>query len=104
MRGRFRSWGDEPMHRWYALHMRTTISLDDRLAHAVRESAARKGKSVSAFIAGILDDALKRPAPRGERPFRLVTVAGGGVRPGVDLNRPRELEVEEDEAAWPEAE
>lgn len=88
------------MHQWYALHMRTTISLDDRLARAVRERAARKGKSVSAFIAGILDDALKRPAPREERPFRLVSVAGGGVRPGVDLDRPRELEVEEDEAAW----
>lgn len=80
--------------------MRTTISLDDRLAETVREKAADKGKSVSAFIAGILDDVLKRQEPPEERPFRLVTVAGGGVRTGVDLDRPRELDVQEDEDAW----
>jgi len=80
--------------------MRTTISLDDRLAKAVRTRATEKGMSVSAFIAGILDDALKRPEPREERPFRLVTVRGGGVREGVDLDRPRELEVAEDEVDW----
>lgn len=80
--------------------MRTTISLDDRLAEAVRARATERGLSVSAFIAGILDDALKRPEPRQERPFRLVTVGGGGVREGVDLDRPRALEVAEDEASW----
>jgi plasmid stability protein len=91
---------DELMQAWYALHMRTTISLDDRLAEAVREQAAEKGKSVSSFIAGILDDVLKRQEPPEQRPFRLVTVAGGGVRAGVNLDRPRELEIEEDEVAW----
>lgn len=80
--------------------MRTTISLDDRLAETVRERAAEKGKSVSALIAGILDDALKRQEPPEDRPFRLVTVTGGGLRAGVDLDRPRELEIHEDESAW----
>jgi hypothetical protein len=56
--------------------------------------------SLSAFIAKVLDDALKRPEPKPERPFRLVTVRGGGVREGVDLDRPRELDVEDDETAW----
>ena len=56
--------------------------------------------SFSAFIAKVLDDALKRPEPKQERPFRLVTDSGGGVREGVDLDRPRGLEVEDDEAAW----
>jgi len=88
------------MSTWYAVRMRTTISLDDRLAEAVRARAAEKGESVSAFIARTLDDALKRPEPKEERPFRLVTVGGGGVRGGVDLDRPRELEVAEDEAIW----
>jgi hypothetical protein len=92
--------GDELMQAWYAFHMRTTISLDDRLAEAVREQAAEKGKSVSSFIAGILDDVLKRQEPPEPRPFRLVSVAGGGVRAGVNLDRPRELEIEEDEVAW----
>ena len=45
--------------------MRTTISLDDRLALAVRARAAEKGQSVSAFIAEVLDDALKRRERRG---------------------------------------
>jgi hypothetical protein len=80
--------------------MRATISLDDRLGEAVRARAREKGLSVSSFIAKILDDALKRPEPREERPFRLVTVGGEGVREGVDLDRPRELEVADDEAAW----
>lgn len=84
----------------YALHMRTTISLDDRLGEAVKARARDKGMSVSSFIATILDDALKRPEPRDERPFRLVTVRGGGVREGLNLDRPRELDVAEDEAAW----
>lgn len=80
--------------------MRTTISLDDRLAEAIRERAAEKGMSVSALIVRIVDDALKRPEPREERPFRLVTVGGEGVQQGVDLDRPRQLEVEEDEIRW----
>lgn len=84
----------------YDLHMRTTISLDDRLAEAVRRRAAATGTSVSAFIAGILDDSLKRVERQPERPFRLVTVGGEGLRGGVDLDRPRELEIADDEATW----
>ena len=80
--------------------MRTTISLDDRLAEAVRKKASEKGASVSAFIAQILDDVLKQAEPQPERPFRLVTVGGRGVSEGVDLDRPRTLEIDEDEAAW----
>lgn len=81
--------------------MRTTISLDDRLAEKVRTRAAAAGKSVSAFIAGLLDDALKRADPPMEGPpFRLVTVGGEGVASGIDLDRPRTLETMDDEAAW----
>jgi len=77
--------------------MRTTISLDERILEAVKQRAAAEGRSVSAFIAGVLDDAIKRGAPpRKARRFRLVTVGGGGAYPGVDLDRPRELLVAED--------
>lgn len=86
----------------YAVHMRTTISLDARLGQAVRRRAAEEGTSVSAFIAGVLDDALKRRRPVTKQPFRLVTVGGPGVRKGIDLDRPRQLEVAEDVASWPE--
>lgn len=84
----------------YALHMRTTISLDDRLASTVRRRAEEEGLSVSAFIAGVLRDAVTRPRPRVSPPFRLVTVKGGGPTPDVDLDRPRTLEVEEDRARF----
>ena len=80
--------------------MRLTISMDDRLADEVRREAMARGLSVSAFIARILDDALKRPEPTQAKPFRLITVGGEGPRPGVDLDRPRELESRDDEARY----
>ncbi len=46
----------------------------------------------------VLDDAMKRDLrPEEERPFRLVTVGGDGTYPEIDLDRPRELMVAEDE-------
>jgi hypothetical protein len=80
--------------------MRTTILLDDRLAARVKREAARKGLSVSAFIAKTLDDAFKRPAPQAAAPFRLVTVRGEGLQPGVDLDRPNLLVAADDERAF----
>ena len=77
--------------------MRTTISLNDRLAVRVRREAAEQGLSVSAFIARTLDDALKHQKPPDHPPFRLITVRGGRPPSGVDLDRPRTIEVEEDE-------
>ena len=78
--------------------MRTTISLDDRLARQVRREAAARGVSVSAFIAKTLDDSLEQ-RERAEAPsFRLVTVRGVRPRPGVDLDRARALDAEDDEA------
>ena len=77
--------------------MRTTISLDDRLAAQVRRRAHESGVSVSAFIAAILDEALKsKPLRHEHRRFRLITVGGGGPRSDVDLDRPRSMDVEED--------
>lgn len=74
------------------LIMRTTISLDDRLARQVRREASARGVSVSAFIARTLDDALNQRERAEPPPFRLVTVRGVRPRPGVDLDRPRALE------------
>ena len=82
------------------MHMRTSISLDDRLAERVKNRAAAEGMSVSAFIARILDDALKRQEARPAPPFNLVTVGGEGTYPEIDLDRPRTLLVAEDEARY----
>ena len=76
--------------------MRVTVSLEDRLAEDVRREATAQGLSVSAFIARIVDDALKRPEPTHVKPFRLITVGGEGLRPGIDLDHPRELETGDD--------
>jgi hypothetical protein len=83
----------------YDLNMRTTISLDERLADQVKRRAAHEGLSVSAFIARTLNDALRRPAPRPSRPFRLVTVTGEGLQPGIDLDHPNALVADDDEEA-----
>lgn len=82
------------------MRMRTSISLDDRLAERVRRRAADEGLSVSAFIARILDDALKRRSTGPVPPFKLVTVGGDGTYPEIDLDRPRTLLVAEDEARY----
>ena len=87
----------EVMRLYYALNMRTTISLDDRLATQVRREAAAQGLSASAFIGKMLDDAIKRRGPTMDTPFRLITVGGGGPNLGVDLDRPRALAAAEDE-------
>lgn len=79
--------------------MRTTVSLDEQLARQVRQQAAARRMSVSAFIARTLDDALKRTEPKEPPPFRLVTVRGR-PRPGVDLNRTRALDARDDEARF----
>ncbi|MBI4860475.1 MAG: ribbon-helix-helix protein, CopG family [Candidatus Riflebacteria bacterium] len=80
--------------------MRTTISLSDRLAKLVRRKASERGMSVSAYIAEVLDDAVKRHEPGEVKPFRLVTVDGGGPIGTVDLDRPRALFVTEEEDAY----
>ena len=78
--------------------MRMTISLDEQLAKRVRREAAARGMSVSAFIASTLHDALKQSGPQESPPFQLVTARGVHPRPGVDLDKPRALEVRDDEA------
>lgn len=77
--------------------MRTTISLDDHLAQAVRREARARSMSMSAFIAGILADAIQRKTSADAFPFKLPTVSGVRLRPGVDLDQPRSLEIQDDE-------
>jgi hypothetical protein len=80
--------------------MRTTISLDDRLAEQIRRRAAEEGLSVSAFIAKTLDDVLKQQSPIPSPPFKLVTVKGKGPDPDLDLDRARALEIADDETRF----
>lgn len=82
--------------------MRTTISLDDHLGADARRLAAREGLSLSAYIARLLRDARARSEePEDQqRPFRLVTVAGGGPRDGVDLDRTSAIVTDDDQRRY----
>ena len=77
--------------------MRTTISLDDGLASDLKRRAREAGLSVSALVEHLLRAALTVP-PRAARPprFRLPTVKGGGLRPGVELDRMAKIVDDED--------
>ena len=74
------------------LCVRTTISLSDGLAADVKRRAAEKGVSVSALIESLVRAGLHAEEARTAVPeFRLVTVSGSGVMPGVDLDRAARL-------------
>ncbi len=81
--------------------MRTTISLDDNLGRSARRRARQEGLSLSALIARALNSHLTaRPVAEEAAPFRLVTVDGEGLHPGIDLDRTSELLLAADEAAF----
>ena len=80
--------------------MRTTISLNEHLSKKVRHAATARNLSVSALIAQVLDDALKQRAPSEPPEFRLFTTSGSRVRSGVDLDRPRSADTEDEETLF----
>lgn len=81
--------------------MRTTITIDEGLAADLKRRARQEGKSLSAVIAEALRAQLaKREASPKRAPFRLVTVKGGGLRPGVDVSTLRGFEEMEDIERW----
>lgn len=71
--------------------MRTTISLDDELLREAKKQAAACGRSLSAFVADAIREALARRARSSEpAPVRLVTVKGH-LLPGVNYDSFAEL-------------
>ncbi len=67
--------------------MRTTIRIDEELLREAKQLAARRETSLTAIIEDALRESLahqRQTAPR--EPVRLITVAGNGLRPGVDLD------------------
>lgn len=68
--------------------MRTTVRLDEALMDQARREASRRGETLTSLIEmGLrLVLAQPRPEPRRKRVRLPVSRAGGGLRPGVDLN------------------
>jgi len=70
-------------------HMRTTVRLDDGLLRQAKREAARRHKTLTALIEQGLRLVLAQSRLPGRRKRVVLPTcrAGGGVLPGVDLNR-----------------
>jgi hypothetical protein len=67
--------------------MRTTLTVDDRIAKALKALAHRTGKPFKQVVNETLQAGLAaHNAPR-PKPYRIKPVALGGVATGVDLTK-----------------
>jgi len=68
--------------------MRTTLTIEDRIARELKEIAHRSGKSFKAVVNEALEAGLASPQ-KSRRPkrYQLHPVSLGGVRSGLDLDR-----------------
>lgn len=82
--------------------MRTTLTLDDELAAALKKRAYETGRSFKEVVNEALRDGLQagRVLPRPER-YTLDPVALGEPLPGIDLDKALRIaaELEDDEAS-----
>jgi len=66
--------------------MRTTLTLDDRLAKALKNAAVQSGKSFKQLVNETLHAGLMaQRGPRKPRSYRLRAVSLGGVMAGANL-------------------
>ena len=72
--------------------MRTTLTIDDRIAKALKALAHRSGKPFKRVVNETLQAGLAvGEAPVKPRPYRVKPVSLGGVAPGIDLTKVRRL-------------
>lgn len=68
--------------------MRTTLTLDESIAKALKNAAHRTGKPFKQVVNETLRAGLAAGhGARKPQPFRLKTVSLGGVRAGLDLEK-----------------
>jgi hypothetical protein len=68
--------------------MRTTLTIDDRIAKALKALAHRSGKPFKQVLNETLQAGLAaRSAPAKAKPYRLKPASLGGVLPGIDLTK-----------------
>lgn len=87
-------------HLSYTRSMRTTVSLPDPLIDNARRTAAQRGITFSVLVEDALRLLLAKAPSGAVAPFRLHTVRGKLVDPGLDLNRTSALAAEEDEVSF----
>jgi hypothetical protein len=67
--------------------VRTTLTIDDQIAMALKELAHRSGKSFKQVVNETLRAGLGAPGGRRSRPYKVKPAALGGVLPGIDLDK-----------------
>lgn len=68
--------------------MRTTLTIDDRLARELKEIAHRSGKSFKQVVNETLTAGFAAgKGPKPARRYRLKPAALGNPLPGIDLNK-----------------
>ncbi len=70
--------------------MRTTLNLDDQLLKLAKHRAIEQGVSLSEFIENVIRQSFSRQSV-DHKTVRLITTAGPGVKPGVDLDNARSM-------------
>jgi hypothetical protein len=71
--------------------MRTTVRLDENLLREAKGYAAATGRTLTAVIEAVIEDALREALARRHKSserscFRLRTFKGTGLQPGIDLD------------------
>lgn len=66
--------------------MRTTIRIDDDLYRAVKERAARSGRTVAAVLEDAVRVGLDPPGRKAAGRYVIRPSGSGGLLPGVDLS------------------
>lgn len=81
--------------------MRTTLTLDDRIAKALKSLAHRSGKPFKQVVNETLMSGLATKAAPPPRPYRIKPVSLGGVLPGINIDKALRLAaaLEDDEIA-----
>lgn len=76
----------------YDVGVRTTLTLDDDVAAALKEAAYRTNRSFKAAVNETLRAGLaKLEAPPRPRRYRIEPSSLGGVLPGIDLDKALQL-------------
>lgn len=70
--------------------MRTTLTIDDKIAEALKKRAFESGKSFKQVVNETLRAGLEGDLPKKRR-YQLCPVSMGQVRPGVNLDKANQI-------------
>lgn len=86
----------------YDVNMRTTLTIDDKIAKALKAAAYRSGKSFKQIVNETLRAGLAaKQVPPKPKPYKVKPASLGGVMAGIDLDKALRVaeSIEDDEIA-----